>query len=112
MKIFYAKNRVFFLTYTKISVIMSDKEDKQMAKYCVEYRMSDRDAILLTRKAVSKKFAILKDKGNFLKVGAPMMKAMIEIGNGKIQINGKLFGKIVASTCYSAISTEIQLAER
>lgn len=83
-----------------------------MAKYSIPYKLSDREAILLVKKAVSSRFGILKDTGNVLKVGAPMMTATIKIGNGVVEINGKLAGGIVASTCNSAIMTEFQLAEK
>lgn len=75
-------------------------------KKIINYNFDKNSAIRLVKKAISGKFAILKDDGNTLKVGAPMMTATIKIDDNTITIEGSGAGGAVASTC----ATEIEMA--
>ena len=80
-----------------------------MAKF--SYSMPDAEAI----KAFKKGFmgqgvgnvAILSEKGNTFKLGAPMMTVTVEFKKGTITTKANLFGKALEST----VNTKIELIE-
>lgn len=74
----------------------------------IEHNIEKSKAIRLVKKAISGKFAITKDGGDTLKVGAPMMNATIVITDKTIDISGGGAAGAVASTCASEIEIAVQ----
>lgn len=74
----------------------------------IEYSFDKKKAIQLVKKAVSGKFAIMKDDGDVLKVGAPMMTAVIKITDKTIEVSGKGAAGPVAQTCASEIEMAVE----
>ena len=74
----------------------------------IEHSIEKSKAIRLVKKAISGKFAITKDGGDTLKVGAPMMTATIVITDKTIDISGGGAAGAVASTCASEIEIAVQ----
>lgn len=74
----------------------------------INYNFDKKKAIVLCKKAISGKVAILKDDGDVLKVGAPMMTASIVIGDNTIEISGKGPGATIANTCASEIEMAVE----
>jgi len=74
----------------------------------IEHDLKKDDALLLVKEVVSSKFAIQKDKGYTLIVGAlPPMTAKIVIEDSYILVNGSGIGKPIANTCESLIRVSI-----
>ncbi|MGI6265166.1 MAG: hypothetical protein ACOYJY_06870 [Acutalibacteraceae bacterium] len=67
------------------------------------YTMDDASAVLKIKQAMAGKAAILKDKGNELTVGSPMMTVKITVQNGTVTTNASLAGKMLLSTIDSLI---------
>ena len=74
----------------------------------INYNFDKKKAIALCKKAISGKFAIAKDGGDVLKVGAPMMTATIIIKDNTIEVSGKGPGATVANTCASEIEMAVE----
>ena len=74
------------------------------------HSLGKKAAALLCKKAISGKVGILKDSGDVLKVGAPLMAATIEITDTEIKISGSAAASMIAQTCASEI--EIALSEQ
>lgn len=74
----------------------------------INYNFDKKKAIALCKKAISGKFAIVKDGGDVLKVGAPMMTATIIIKDNTIEVSGKGPGATVANTCASEIEMAVE----
>ena len=72
-----------------------------MSKF--SFTMPKDKAILEVKRAISGKIAILKDRGNELVVGAPMMTATISFGDGYVETKAALVGKVVVGTVDTAI---------
>ena len=77
----------------------------------INHHLGKTQAIKLVKKAISGKFAIMKDAGDTLKVGAPMMTATIVITDTTIDVSGGGPAGPVASTCASEIEMAVQEAE-
>ncbi len=76
-----------------------------MSKF--SYTMDDASAVKAIKKAIDGKIAIMKDKGNILVVGAPIMPVNITIQNGIVETSGSLLGKTIVAT----VDSSIELAE-
>ena len=74
----------------------------------INYSFDKQTAIRLVKKAISGKAAILKDNGDVLKVGAPMMTATITISDNTITVSGSLAGAMIANTCASEIEMAVE----
>lgn len=72
-----------------------------MAKF--SYSCDEKKAILSVKKSLNGKLPILKDKGNELVVGMPMMSTKVTFGNGVVETGAALFGKAVLGTVNSCI---------
>ena len=72
-----------------------------MAKF--NYSCDEKTAMLSVKKALNGKVGILKDKGNELVVGAPMMTVNIKLTNGIVETGASLFGKALLGTGDSCI---------
>lgn len=75
-----------------------------MAKF--SYKLEQKDAVLAVKRAVNGKVAILKDKGDTLVVGSPMMTVDISFNNGIVNTKASLFGKALLGTVDSCIELE------
>ncbi len=76
-----------------------------MAKF--NYSCDNKTAVQSVKRALTGKLAILKDTGNTLVVGSPMMTANITFKNGTVETNASLFGKVILGT----VDTCIELIE-
>ena len=75
----------------------------------INYNFDKKKAIQICKKEVSGKFAIIKDEGDFLKVGTPpFMMANITIKDNTIEIDGSGLGAPIASTCASSIQVAVE----
>ena len=74
----------------------------------VTFSIDKQKALKIAKKAVTAKFAIVKDDGFTFKVGAPMMTATIEVGDGVITISGGGPGATIANTAYEEINNAFE----
>ncbi len=74
----------------------------------INYNFDKKEAIVLCKKALSGKCGILKDNGDVLKVGMPMMPSTIIIGDNTIEVKGKLFAAQVANACACEIEMAVE----
>lgn len=75
----------------------------------IEYNFDKKIATRLIKKAISGKFAIVKDTENLIKVGTPpFMVAQITINDKNVVVSGSGAASPVASTCATEIQTSFE----
>ena len=74
----------------------------------VNFTIDKQKALKIAKKAATEKFAMMKDEGFTFKVGAPMMTATVEVGDGKITVTGGGPGATVAETVYQCINSAFE----
>lgn len=67
------------------------------------FNCNKQTAILNVKKALNGKIGILKDKGDVLVVGAPMMKVKITFTNNNVSTKASLFGKTLLGSVNNCI---------
>ena len=83
---------------------MADKKE-------IKFSIPKEKAIKIAKKAATSKFAMMEDNGAVFKVGAPMMKATVEVGDGVIYVSGKGAAGPIANTIYGLIEDAIEEAQ-
>lgn len=71
----------------------------------IEHNFGKEESIRLAKKAMSGKFAIIKDEGDVLKAGAPTAPVKIEFFDSKIVLSGKILSNLFVT----GIANEIEL---
>ena len=80
-----------------------------MSSRTISFNFDKKKAITLVKKAISGKAAIVKDNGDFLKVGTPpFMMADITIKDNEIEVAYKGSGGLIGETCASEIEMAVQ----
>ena len=75
----------------------------------ISFKIDKSKAMLLARKAIQGKFAILSETSDTIKVGTPpLMVATIKFSGNTIEFSGN---KVIGNTCLSAIKLEIEMYE-
>lgn len=72
----------------------------------IKHNLDKKQALLLVKKAISGKIAIMKDEGDTIKIGAPMMTATVTVTDSTFEVSGKLTAEAIAQTA----ATEIEMA--
>jgi hypothetical protein len=72
-----------------------------MAKFTHE--LGKKEAVLAVKRALNGKMAVLKDTGDQLVVGSPMMTVKILITDKTVETSASLIGKVVLGTVDSCI---------
>lgn len=72
-----------------------------MAKF--SYACDKRTAKISVKKALNLKLAILKDSGDKLVVGAPLMKVTLSFSNNSVTTSANFFGKKILETVNSCL---------
>ena len=80
-----------------------------MSSRTINFDFDKKKAITLVKKAISGKMAIVKDNGDFLKVGTPpFMMADITIKDNVIEVAYKGSGGLIGETAASEIEMAVQ----